>query len=73
VTPHSIITTRLKLKDEFFKISHYASGQYSLAYAMVHIITMIRSFFVLFCQLSILVHPDKNQDDPDRAQQAFES
>lgn len=23
-------------------------------------------------QLSILVHPDKNQDDPDRAQQAFE-
>jgi hypothetical protein len=30
-------------------------------------------FFVLLCQLSILVHPDKNQDDPDRAQQAFES
>ncbi|PSN48678.1 DnaJ subfamily C member 8 [Blattella germanica] len=24
-------------------------------------------------RLSILVHPDKNQDDPDRAQQAFES
>lgn len=24
-------------------------------------------------QLSILVHPDKNQDDPDRAQRAFES
>jgi len=23
--------------------------------------------------MSILVHPDKNQDDPDRAQQAFES
>lgn len=23
-------------------------------------------------QLSILVHPDKNQDDPDRAQKAFE-
>lgn len=23
-------------------------------------------------RLSILVHPDKNQDDPDRAQQAFE-
>ena len=23
-------------------------------------------------QLSILVHPDKNQDDADRAQQAFE-
>ncbi|XP_007239910.2 dnaJ homolog subfamily C member 8 [Astyanax mexicanus] len=26
-----------------------------------------------FRQLSILVHPDKNQDDPDRAQQAFEA
>lgn len=26
----------------------------------------------LILQLSILVHPDKNQDDPDRAQQAFE-
>lgn len=26
----------------------------------------------LFLQLSILVHPDKNQDDPDRAQKAFE-
>ncbi|ETE69740.1 DnaJ-like subfamily C member 8, partial [Ophiophagus hannah] len=25
-----------------------------------------------FRQLSILVHPDKNQDDPDRAQKAFE-
>lgn len=24
-------------------------------------------------RLSILVHPDKNQDDPDRAQQAFEA
>jgi len=24
-------------------------------------------------RLSILVHPDKNQDDPDRAQRAFES
>uniref|UniRef100_A0A3B3ZA80 J domain-containing protein n=1 Tax=Periophthalmus magnuspinnatus TaxID=409849 RepID=A0A3B3ZA80_9GOBI len=24
-------------------------------------------------ELSILVHPDKNQDDPDRAQQAFEA
>lgn len=23
--------------------------------------------------MSILVHPDKNQDDPDRAQQAFEA
>lgn len=23
-------------------------------------------------QLSILVHPDKNQDDPDRAQKSFE-
>lgn len=23
-------------------------------------------------RFSILVHPDKNQDDPDRAQQAFE-
>lgn len=27
-------------------------------------------FFLL--QLSILVHPDKNQDDADRAQKAFE-
>lgn len=26
-----------------------------------------------FRALSILVHPDKNQDDPDRAQQAFEA
>ncbi|XP_056308597.1 dnaJ homolog subfamily C member 8 [Danio aesculapii] len=26
-----------------------------------------------FRQLSILVHPDKNQDDPERAQQAFEA
>ncbi|KAG8451183.1 hypothetical protein GDO86_003440 [Hymenochirus boettgeri] len=26
-----------------------------------------------FRQLSILVHPDKNQDDPDRAQKAFEA
>jgi len=26
-----------------------------------------------FRQLSILVHPDKNQDDPDRAQSAFEA
>lgn len=26
-----------------------------------------------FRQLSILVHPDKNQDDPDRAQLAFEA
>ncbi|TRY56567.1 hypothetical protein DNTS_008399, partial [Danionella cerebrum] len=26
-----------------------------------------------FRQLSILVHPDKNQGDPDRAQQAFEA
>ena len=25
-----------------------------------------------FFQLSILVHPDKNQDDADRAQKAFE-
>lgn len=25
-----------------------------------------------FRALSILVHPDKNQDDPDRAQLAFE-
>lgn len=24
-------------------------------------------------QMSILVHPDKNQDDAERAQQAFES
>jgi hypothetical protein len=35
---------------------------------------MIKFIFCpFFCQLSILVHPDKNQDDPDRAQQAFES
>ena len=27
---------------------------------------------MLFFQLSILVHPDKNQDDADRAQKAFE-
>jgi len=26
----------------------------------------------MFFQLSILVHPDKNQDDPDRAQTSFE-
>lgn len=29
-------------------------------------------FGVFILQLSILVHPDKNQDDPDRAQKAFE-
>lgn len=35
----------------------------------------VESFFifhVFILQLSILVHPDKNQDDPDRAQKAFE-
>ena len=30
------------------------------------------NIFPFFIQLSILVHPDKNQDDPDRAQKAFE-
>uniref|UniRef100_A0A3B5MSF9 DnaJ (Hsp40) homolog, subfamily C, member 8 n=1 Tax=Xiphophorus couchianus TaxID=32473 RepID=A0A3B5MSF9_9TELE len=30
------------------------------------------SCFYRFFQLSILVHPDKNQDDPDRSQKAFE-
>lgn len=32
-------------------------------------ILIARSFLL---QLSILVHPDKNQDDADRAQKAFE-
>ena len=32
-------------------------------------ILITRSFLL---QLSILVHPDKNQDDADRAQKAFE-
>lgn len=32
----------------------------------------VKSFCVVL-QLSILVHPDKNQDDAERAQQAFES
>jgi hypothetical protein len=33
----------------------------------------VKSFCVMLLQLSILVHPDKNQDDAERAQQAFES
>ncbi|OXB61859.1 hypothetical protein ASZ78_004565 [Callipepla squamata] len=33
--------------------------------------TLMARFFLL--QLSILVHPDKNQDDADRAQKAFEA
>lgn len=32
----------------------------------------IKGGVVSLVQLSILVHPDKNQDDADRAQKAFE-
>lgn len=32
----------------------------------------INLFFDYILQLSILVHPDKNQDDAERAQKAFE-
>ena len=31
-----------------------------------------KCLFCLYLQLSILVHPDKNQDDEERAQKAFE-
>lgn len=45
-------------------------SQKSLKYSPSFTIILIaRSFFF---QLSILVHPDKNQDDADRAQKAFE-
>lgn len=33
---------------------------------------ILTNFFIFTFQLSILVHPDKNQDDPERAQKAFE-
>lgn len=42
------------------------SLKFSSSFTMILI---ARSFFL---QLSILVHPDKNQDDADRAQKAFE-
>ncbi|XP_023017135.1 dnaJ homolog subfamily C member 8 isoform X1 [Leptinotarsa decemlineata] len=35
--------------------------------------TSIEEIKKKYRRLSILVHPDKNQDDPDRAQQAFEA
>ena len=33
---------------------------------------LMKILFCLYLQLSILVHPDKNQDDEERAQKAFE-
>uniref|UniRef100_U3JEF3 J domain-containing protein n=51 Tax=Neoaves TaxID=3078114 RepID=U3JEF3_FICAL len=46
-------------------------SQKSLKYTSSFTMILIaRSFFL---QLSILVHPDKNQDDADRAQKAFEA
>lgn len=37
-----------------------------------HVHEVLMNLTSLFMQLSILVHPDKNQDDADRAQKAFE-
>ncbi|PIN88199.1 hypothetical protein AB205_0175540, partial [Aquarana catesbeiana] len=41
-----------------------------LQVSFIHLpLTICRTLY----SLSILVHPDKNQDDPDRAQKAFEA
>lgn len=48
---------------------------YSLMVSMKssdHVHEVLMNLTSLFMQLSILVHPDKNQDDADRAQKAFE-
>lgn len=45
-------------------------SQKSLKYSSSFTMLLIAKSF--FLQLSILVHPDKNQDDADRAQKAFE-
>jgi len=53
----------------FFMSTHF--GVLMLCIAHNHM--TVESFYVVLLQLSILVHPDKNQDDAERAQQAFES
>lgn len=53
-----------------FGLRLFPFSQKSLKYASSYTMILIARSFSL--QLSILVHPDKNQDDADRAQKAFE-
>lgn len=53
-----------------FGLRLFPFSQKSLKYASSFTMILIARSFSL--QLSILVHPDKNQDDADRAQKAFE-
>uniref|UniRef100_A0A8B9J345 DnaJ homolog subfamily C member 8 n=2 Tax=Amazona TaxID=12929 RepID=A0A8B9J345_9PSIT len=53
--------------SSYFNLNPFESLKCSPSFTMISI---TRSFLL---QLSILVHPDKNQDDADRAQKAFEA
>lgn len=53
-----------------FCLRLFPFSQKSLKYSSSFTMILIARSFLL--QLSILVHPDKNQDDADRAQKAFE-
>ncbi|XP_016396268.1 dnaJ homolog subfamily C member 8 [Sinocyclocheilus rhinocerous] len=50
-----------------------ATGVVEYTHIYIYVYTSAVRRLIRFRQLSILVHPDKNQDDVDRAQQAFEA